>query len=393
MKLKSFLLFSSFALASLASADVHVICRLAPGTPANLVGASYGLALLDTTAGAPFALFSATDQTASTAARNAMLTDPRVLWSEDDNPITSPEGQKGSTLPAVGDRALLQNANSFFLKQIRWNSVAAATRGRQVRVAILDTGLSPRIPALWSKVVDSANFVEGFGGAFDQPMGVDSNRDGIADRLTGHGSMVAGIVDQISPLSQLIIARVADSDGQASTWRLIKGLAFAAASGAEVANVSLGTLTQIPAMADVIDWTTTQSMTVVGAAGNNGVRGLCYPARVRNAIAVGGLNANATKASFSNWDGHIGVSAPAVGIASYDWTGGIAVWSGTSFSTPMASGAIAEYLRFSASKGSPSRISNALRSSVANIDRLNPTYKSSLGGLLDCTKLLGLARR
>ena len=205
--------------------------------------------------------------------------------------------------------------------------------------------------------------------------------------------MVAGIVDQVSPQSQLIIARVADSDGAATTWRLIKGLAFAAVNGAEIANVSLGTLSQIPAMADVIDWTTTQNLTVVAAAGNNATNDLCYPARVRNAIAVGGLTATNTRASFSNWDRKIGVSAPAVGIASYDWTGNITIWSGTSFATPMVSGAIAEYLRFSRRTGTPSRISSALKSSVTNIDALNPANRRSLGGLLDVSKLIIFANK
>ena len=393
MKLKSLLFLSSLALASLASADVHVICRLAPGAPADLVGATYGLTVLDTTGGAPFVLFSAVDSNTATAARNSMLSDGRVVWTEDDLPIASPEGQKGSTLPAVGDRALLQSANLLFLKQIRWSAGSSVTAGRQVRVAVLDTGLSPRIPKLWGKVVASANFVEGFGPAFDQPMGTDSNNDGISDRLTGHGSMVAGIVDQVSPLSQLIIARVADSDGNATSWRLIKGLAFAAVNGAEVANISLGTLTRIPAMTDVLDWTGSQNLTVIAAAGNNAVKDLCYPARVRNSIAVGGLNANNTKAPFSNWDRQIAVSAPAVGIASYDWTGNVCVWSGTSFSTPMVSGAVAEYLRFNVSKGTPSRINSALKSSVTNIDALNPGFRNFLGGLLDCGKLVSQARR
>lgn len=393
MKGNIFLILGAMALASFSSADVNLICRLAPGVSATDVASSYGISVVDTTAGAPFVLFSAVDSTKSTAVRNSMLLDSRVLWSEDDTPITAPEGQKGSTLPAVGDRATLVNANQFYLRQINWNPFSASLAGRGVRVAILDTGLSAQLPALWRKVAASANFVEPGTAAIDQPLGTDSNQDGRADALTGHGSMVAGIVDQISPNSQLVIARIADSDGNATTWRLIKGLAFAATQGAEIANVSLGTLSKIPALTDVLDWTGSLNLTVVASAGNNGINDLCYPARIRNAIAVGGLGATNSKASFSNWDRQIAVSAPAIGIFSYDWNGQISYWSGTSFSAPMVSGAIAEYLRFAGTKGTPSRINNALKSSVTNIDRFNPSYKSMLGGLLDCTKLLGQARK
>lgn len=393
MKLRTLTALFGLVAAVVCHANVPFIARLADGADAYQVGAVHRVGVLEQTDQAPFVLFDAPDQASATAARALMAFDPNVIWTEDNVNLAAPEGQrKGSTLPAVGDRTSNLNANRDALSQINWNSSIASAPGRTVKVAILDTGLSPYAGSVWNKVIASENFVEAGAPAYDVPQNTDSNGDGLFDQMTGHGTMVAGIIDQVSPQSQFVVARVADSDGNSSTWRLIKGVAFAAVNGAELANVSLGTLTRIPAMTDVLDWSSTRNLTVVAAIGNNGVNDACSPARIRNAICVAGVTASNTKCSFSNWDGVCLVSAPAEGICSTDWTGGMGVWSGTSFSTPFVTGSLAEMLRRNGPRGDSSRLSSALKSTVTDISKQNPLYKSRLGGLLNVAKLMTQAR-
>lgn len=378
--------------ASFANADVKLICRLSPAAKPADVANKYRVRLLDVTAGAPFAYFSAANEAAADAAAVLMKADPAVVWVEDDDELTTPEGQKGSTLPAVGDRAALHAANTQFLSQINWSSSLAQAPGRAVKVAILDTGLSPRQTYLWNKVSANMNAIERTQPAWDWPRKQDTNGDGKVDNMVGHGTMVAGIIDMISPKSRLVIARVADSDGVATAWNLIKGLAFAVTSGAEVANVSLGTMTQVPALTDVLDWCEEQNLLVVGAIGNGNVRGACYPARISKVVAVGGLFPDNTKAPFSNWDGRCLVSGPATGITSQDWNGKFGVWSGTSFSTPMATAVAAEAMRASAGRVPLPALRLAYKKQGSDLDRANPKYRAQLGRLLDFTRFVTFFR-
>lgn len=379
------------AFATPSIADVGLICQLAPGADPIAIAARYKISFIDRTEGAPFAYFRVISAAEADRIQIRMATDPQLVWAEDDENITTPETervrnvlQKGSTLPAVGDRFALYVANQNVLTQINWHPSAAGRAFRTVKVAILDTGLSPNQPYLWAKVYAAANFAEKGQAAHDLPRNQDTNGNRIFDEATGHGTMVAGIIDQIAPQSRFVIARVANSDGQATAWTLIKGLAFACVNGAEVANVSLGTLLRVPALSDVMDWVDTKGMIVVAAIGNNGQKASCFPAKISKVVCTVGLNPNNTKATFSNWESGCDVSAPATGIISQNWDGALGIWSGTSFSTPMAAGAIADALKNSTPMP-VGLLRDLFKTSGRDLDRLNPKYKSNIGKLLDCT--------
>lgn len=376
--------------ASFAAAQTDVIVRLADGVSPSVIANRYHIKLLDTTPSAPFAIYQLTDAQYD-AVSVALDTDPQVVWSEDDDTVQEPSSDggrangehKGSTLPAVGDRRALQTINTAVLSTISWDRTLAESSGRAVRVAILDTGLSPLQPALWKKVDASLNVLVPTAKAYDWPGKIDSNGDGIYDSKVGHGTMVAGIVDQISPNSRLVIAKVADSDGQATLWSLIKGLAFAVVTRSEVANVSLGTLNHLPAIDDVLDWCSSKSLVVVAAIGNNSKSQACYPAAVRPVICVGGLTYKNAKASFSNYSSVCLVSAPAVGIVSQDYTGRIAVWDGTSFATPMVSATVAEALRHTTPQTSFEKFVKGFDTYGVSLDAANPLFKGKIGKLLN----------
>ncbi len=375
--------------AGFASAQTSIICRVTPGTNPAQIATKYGLTLQDSTSGAPFALYAATDE----RTLGNLKHDPSIVWLEDDCDVVSPEDEskgkptKGGGLPAVGSRSTLQTINKNLLRQINWNKTLSLSSGRTVKLAILDTGLAPKQTTLWAKVDASMNAVEPDQPAYDIPQGTDSNGNGIVDEAVGHGTMIAGIVDQVAPQVHLVVARVADSDGSATGWRVIKGLAFAVTSGAEVANVSLGTLLEVPALSDVIDWCTENNLLVVAPIGNNGQSAACYPAKFGDVICVGGLDAVNRKAWFSNWHTSCAISAPAIGFASQFWDGSLAVWSGTSFASPVVAAAVADGLRH----GNPTNVSNLKDAVIANrtsILRLPPRYLGRLGGLIDYTKLV-----
>lgn len=384
-----------FALAGAHAMAGNLICRLADPSLASSVGSTYGLRVQDTTQGAPFVLFQAPNGVPTSFYQAIMATDLRVVWVEDDGKLSAPESEglsklpaKGSTLPAVGDRISLQGYNQNFLRQINWNSTLANAPGRAVKVAILDTGISQVASYLNAKVDAWINAIEPGEGPWDVPRQIDSNGDGKVDSKVGHGTMVAGIIDQISPQSRFVICRVADSDGNASAWTLIKGLACAVVNGAEVANISLGSTGRILAVSDVLDWCRDNNLLIVAAAGNTGTEVELFPANYSLVVGIGGLNSNNTKAPFSSFERGVLASGPAVGIGSIDWDGSISTWSGTSFSAPMATAMVADGLRRTSVRIRPSRLRQVFGSTGYDLDRLNPSYKRKLGLGLDYTKFV-----
>jgi hypothetical protein len=384
---KAIALLCLTALASIGFSQTRLICRMAsPSIPwMRVTAAKYGLTFMDVSYSAPFALYQTTKGQNVAAVQKAMLTDPQVMWVEDDDKVVIPETQKGSTIAAIVDRNALYAENTKILSQIHWSSSLAQQSGRAVRIAILDTGLSPNLKSLWSKVVNSYNLIEP-GAAYDLPKNTDSNGNHISDEGAGHGTMIAGIIDQIAPQAQLVIIRVADSDGNSSAWRIIKGLTGAVASGAEVANLSLGTRVGITALHDVLDWTDQQGLTIVCPDGNDSSSTADYPAQIGKIISVAGVDPNSVKAAFSNWFSGTLCSAPSTGIKSYWWNGNLGIWSGTSFAAPFVAATIADALR-KTSKIAPATLRGLIKANGDSIDVLNPSYRGNLGTLLDVAKL------
>ncbi|RYG46569.1 hypothetical protein EON79_09815, partial [bacterium] len=198
----------------------------------------------------------------------------------------------------------------------------------------------------------------------------------------------AGILDQLAPQARLVVARIADSDGTATAWTLVKGLSFAVAQKCELANVSLGTLEGLPAINDLLEYCETKGLQVVAAMGNDGLKRACYPARSSKAIAVAGLLPDLVRAPFSNWESGCDAAAPATGIGSQWWDGRTAVWSGTSFSTPIVTALLADAARRSSSVVKPATYRSRLKNSGTAPDRQNPEEKGKLGVVPDHSRLV-----
>ncbi len=376
---------SLLALVTLAAPAPRLIVQLAPGVSPETVARRNKITLIDVTPNAPFALFEAKGGRAD-AVQLRLLADPGVVWAEDNAELGTPEGtkSKGTTVSVIGERAGVVQKNAGALAQVRWSAGLAATEGRPVRLAVLDNGLSRKQTAVWAKV-DAA--FDAFGGnADDKATGLDTNRNGVKDEGVGHGTMVAGIVDAVAPKVRLVIAKVADSDGYTTSWNLVKGLVFAVTSGAEVANVSLGSAEATAAFNDVAEWAQAKGLLVVSAAGNTATDRAWYPARSSKALCVTALNADDSKASFGNWDSAVDACAPGVGIVSLGVDGGLVAWSGTSFAAPFVAAGLADCLRRTTPQ-TPGSLINVVNGAGRSVDSVNKKYKGKIGTALDIAAL------
>ena len=244
-----------------------------------------------------------------------------IVWIPED----SIEPWSGRLGPGFGSRLL------------DWLGIDAAKekRGDGVTVAVLDTAIS-------KSVVNQNADIKQID-LFDYSQNASE---------TGHGNAVASLLvaddrelSGLAPSIELLSIPVLDANGEGSAFDLAKGIIAAVDAGANVISMSLGSYTNSALLKAAVDYAASAGVVLVGAAGNDGVNQVLYPAAYDNVIAVGAVDANANAAGFSNTGGEISLAAPGVGINSA-WTegSGIASFSGTSAGVPGVVGVIANIL-------------------------------------------------
>jgi len=208
--------------------------------------------------------------------------------------------------------------------------------GAGIRIYIVDTGVDSNHPDLSGRVIDG---FDAFGENLDQ---VDCQ---------GHGTHVAAVAAGtyfgVAKSSTIVPVRVLDCAGMGNTDSLRAGLAWIInnhpVGTAGVVNMSLG-----GAKDDIVNAITESvikvGLTVVSAAGNSAANACNYsPASAAGVLAVGAIDMNDTRASFSNYGSCVDIYAPGVRINSanpfnYNMAKSR---SGTSQSSPFVAGAIA----------------------------------------------------
>jgi subtilisin family serine protease len=158
------------------------------------------------------------------------------------------------------------------------------TTGTKIRVAVLDTGIDVKHPALEPNIKCRENFTGG-------------SADDVCDE-EGHGTMVAGIVAAhrsfgavigVAPDAELFIGKVLKHAQGGAVGNLKLGIEWAVRKKAHIINISLGSARRLDLIRDEINAASNAGIFVVCAAGNDGDRGLDFPAKYPKCIAVGAL--------------------------------------------------------------------------------------------------------
>lgn len=179
--------------------------------------------------------------------------------------------------------------------------------------------------------------------------------------LTGHGTLVAGVIMSRAPDSFILLERALADDGVTDELELLRALSrlrsrlAAAGETLDVLNLSLGGYTldnePSPLLAEALARFTKQTV-VVAASGNHGSNRPYWPAALKSCVAVAALGeSHDRRAVFSNHGWWIDAAAPGSDVAGpflyavdvnrqrFD---GFARWSGTGLAAPYVAGAIAE---------------------------------------------------
>jgi subtilisin family serine protease len=184
----------------------------------------------------------------------------------------------------------------------------------------------------------------------------------------GHGTLVAGILVAVAPDAMIMPIRAFDDQGNTDDFTIAKAIRWAVDNGADVINMSFGTLSQSKVIKDAVDYADKNGVTMVAAAGNDGKNQAQFPGAFDKVVSVAATNLLDIKAPFSNFGGSIDVSAPGVSIIAPYPGGFYAVVSGTSFSSPLAAGEAALIRALTVKRNQKDRIRNGIH----KIDQVNP---------------------
>ena len=224
------------------------------------------------------------------------------------------------------------------LAQIHWTPQRGV---RRPLVAVLDTGADGRSPDLRGAIrFDLArSFVD------DAPLtdrsGHGTHVAGLIAATTGNGIGVAGVAN-----ARLMIVKIADSQGRASTSTLVRGIRAAVAAGAKIINVSFGGTGFSPLEQNAILDARRAGVLVIAAAGNSGQAGnaAAYPGAYRHVLTVAATRTDGQAIVESTRGAQVGLAAPGNRILSTAPHGGFARRTGTSMATAIVSGAAARLL-------------------------------------------------
>lgn len=221
------------------------------------------------------------------------------------------------------------------VRRIKAPAAWATTRGKSIKVAIIDTGIAKH-PDL--RIAGGINTING--GSF-----ADDN---------GHGTHVAGIVAAVgiggkvtgtAPKVNLYAVKALDQNGDGFVSDIIEGINWCIKNRMHVINMSFGILGSESSgtLHNAIKRAAKQGIVIVASAGNSGSgsRKIDEPAAFAETIAVAASTRSNKIASFSSRGRGIGITAPGHNILSTWLKGTYTKLSGTSMSSPHVAGGAA----------------------------------------------------
>jgi subtilisin family serine protease len=255
-----------------------------------------------------------------------------------------------------------------------WNH----TKGSGVTVAVLDTGADTSAADLSGSVAVGPDYTAGANPAGYQPPHLHGTY--ICSIIAGHGSgpgRAEGMLG-VAPQAHILSIRVILDDNEpgfdvyngnaAFDDAISNGINYAVAHGADVINMSLGSAASSRSMREAIANAVAHGVVIVAAAGNDGTAGggftsYSYPAAFTGVISVAAVGPAGNRASFSDRNSTVVVSAPGVGVDGAGPGGQYITGDGTSPASAFVAG-VAALIRSAYPHLTPARVMQAIVTST-----------------------------
>lgn len=291
----------------------------------------------------------------------------------------------------VGDATPSLAGAQYAVSKLRLVEAQEAATGRDIPVAVIDSGVDAAHPALAGALARSWDAI----GKGAVPPG----------SAHGHGTAVAGLVGARGPLAspapeaRLLAIRAFTGAGEArpsgaqgTTVHVLRAVDWAAEAGARVVNMSFAG----PADALLSRFLAAGSgrgTIYVAAGGNAGAQAPpLYPAADPSVIAVTATDAEDRLYRHANRGGHICIAAPGTDILAAMPGGGYGLLSGTSMAAPAIAGIAALLLQADPTL-TPARLRDALMRGARDLGAPgpDPEFGAGLADARATLQALGLA--
>ncbi|NNE23422.1 MAG: S8 family serine peptidase [Rhizobiales bacterium] len=223
----------------------------------------------------------------------------------------------------------------FAVKKLEIPRVHEIATGKGVIVAVIDSGIRTKHPAVAKSVIEQFNAV-GKRGHKDFSHGT-----GVASIIAARAGMVG-----VAPNAQILSAIAFAKDKKrgpavAETYDIVRSVDWAVSKQAQIINMSF-TGARDPAIDDVLNAARKAGVIPVAAVGNLGAKAPpAYPAAYPQVIAVTATDARDRLYKRANRGAYVTVAAPGVDVLVARRTKSYGLMSGTSAATGYVTGALA----------------------------------------------------
>lgn len=218
------------------------------------------------------------------------------------------------------------------------------TTGKDVRVAVIDTGCDLDHPDIVNNLLPGINIINPRRPPHDD---------------NGHGSHVAGTIAAenngtgmvgVAPNAKIMPVKALDRNGSGSSVAVANGIVWSANNNAHFITMSLGSEIPDPNIYKAIQYATSMGCVIFCAAGNSGpATDIMYPAKYKETISIGAIDENLNRTDFTCAGDSLDFLAPGHNIFSIVPNNSYAMMSGTSMSNPYVVGCaclLLEYMNY-----------------------------------------------
>jgi subtilisin family serine protease len=215
------------------------------------------------------------------------------------------------------------------------------SQGKNIVIAVIDTGCDLEHKDIKNNLVDGKNFVEKGSAPVDR---------------NGHGTHVSGTIAAenngvgmvgLAPKAKIMPLKALNDQGGGNIQDIVDAIFWAADHKVDFITMSLGSPYPSDDLQKAIKYAADKGSVIFCAAGNSGPKSdIAYPAKYDHTIAIGAIDINLRRTSFTCSGETLDFLAPGHDILSCVPGNQYALMSGTSMSNPFAVGCAALLLSY-----------------------------------------------